>query len=192
MEILKDKYSITELSERLSVTDHTLRYYEKEFCIKIPKDSRGRRCYTSELANIMYQIKNMRDEGLEIKAIKKILLSENVIPEPPTVLLGDQSSSLAPVATKNIQVDMVKYLDTFREQLTSSISSEVLSAREYLVREINHSKLELGACVENSARKLETKMERHFQEVDKALGVWREKNKGGFLKRFLNKHGIFL
>jgi hypothetical protein len=87
---------------------------------------------------------------------------------------------------------MVKYLDTFREQLTISISSEVLSAREYLVREINHSKLELGACVENSARKLENKMDKHFQEVDKALGVWREKNKGGFLRRFLNKHGIFL
>lgn len=191
MEILKDKYSITELSERLNVTDHTLRYYEKEFSIKIPKDSRGRRCYTSELANIMYQIKNMRDEGLEIKAIKKILLSENIIQEPPPVVLDDHSTSLAPVVPKNNLVDMAQYLDTFREQLTSSISSEVLSVREYLVNEINHSKLELGACVENNVRKLESKMERHFQDVDKAIGVWREKNKGGFLRRFLNKHRKF-
>jgi len=47
------------------------------------KGQKGRRYYTPELANIMYKIKTMRDEGLEIKAIKKILQSENVITEPP-------------------------------------------------------------------------------------------------------------
>lgn len=73
MEILKDRYTITELSERLGITDHALRYYEKEFNMNIPKDSRGRRYYTPEYANVMFQIKTMRDDGLEIKAIKKYL-----------------------------------------------------------------------------------------------------------------------
>jgi len=71
VEVIKDRYSITELSGYLNVTDHTLRYYEREFNLYVPKDKRGRRYYTPELANIMYKIKTMRDEGLEIKAIKK-------------------------------------------------------------------------------------------------------------------------
>jgi DNA-binding transcriptional MerR regulator len=73
MQIIKERYSITELSEELKTTDHTLRFYEKEFGLKIPKDKRGRRFYNSPHANIMYKIKCMRDEGLEIKAIKKII-----------------------------------------------------------------------------------------------------------------------
>lgn len=76
MEILKEKYSITELSEMLQLTDHCLRFYEKELELTIPKDDRGRRYYTAEMANIMYKIKVMRSEGLEIKAIKKILQDE--------------------------------------------------------------------------------------------------------------------
>lgn len=83
MEVLKDRYSITELSKCLKVTDHALRYYEREFNMTVPKDRRGRRYYTPELANIMYKIKAMRDEGLEIKAIKKVLESENIISNPP-------------------------------------------------------------------------------------------------------------
>lgn len=187
MEILKDRYTITELSERLNVTDHTLRYYEKEFNLNIPKDTRGRRYYTPELANIMYQIKNMRNEGLEIKAIKKILQSENIIPEPPPVVVDSGSVSLVTLETGDSHRDIRKYFDEFKDELINNVSTEVNTAREYLVKEINKSKFELGACVENSMRKLETKMDKHFQDVDKAIESWRERNKRSFIKRLLYK-----
>lgn len=187
MEILKDRYTITELSERLKVTDHALRYYEKEFGICVPKDERGRRYYTPELANLMYQIKSMRDEGLEIKAIRKILQSENIISEPPSVVLDDGSVSLVAVNSHDTSREIQLFFNEFKEQLTESVSIEINSARNYLSKEINKSKLELGACVENSIRKLESKMEKHFQEVDRSIGVWREKNKKGLFKRLLDK-----
>ncbi len=181
MEILKDRYTITELSAQLKVTDHALRYYEKEFGLNVPKDDRGRRYYTPELANIMYQIKNMRTEGLEIKAIKKILQSE--ITEPPPVVLEDESVSIVPVNPADNSRDIKQFFDEFKDQLTISISTEVCSAREQITKEISKSKLELGACVENGMRRLETKLEKHFADVDKSLGKWREKNKHSFLKR---------
>lgn len=187
MEILKDRYTITELSKRLSITDHALRYYEKEFNIQVPKDERGRRYYTPELANLMYQIKNMRSEGLEIKAIKKILQSENIVTEPPPVVLDDGSMSLIPAIPSNNAMDIKQFFDEFKEQLTENISAEVNCAKEHLSKEINRTKLEIGACVENSVRKLESKMEKHFMEVDRRLGDWREKNNKFFFKRFLKK-----
>ncbi|HPP36165.1 MAG TPA: MerR family transcriptional regulator, partial [Clostridiales bacterium] len=49
MEVLKERYSITELSEMLQLSDHTLRFYEKECELEVPKDERGRRYYTTEL-----------------------------------------------------------------------------------------------------------------------------------------------
>lgn len=184
MEIQKEKYSITELSQILHVTDHALRYYEKEFKLNIPKDDRGRRFYNAEYANIMYQIKLMRDEGLEIKAIRKILQNENIIKEPDYVEEHTAAVSIVPaVTTQNVNLyGMEAFFNEFREQLASDISVEINTSREQLSREITKSKLELGACVENGMRKMEAKMDRHFEDVDKALGNWRNKNKKGLFK----------
>lgn len=187
MEILKDKYTITELSQRLGITDHALRFYEKEFSLTVPKDSRGRRFYTPDLANIMFQIKTMRDDGLEIKAIKKIL-SEDNSGNPPPVVLDDDAASLIPISTPlDTSREIKQFFNEFREQLTDSFTCELTIAREQLAREIEKSKFELGACVENSVRKLETKMERHFLEVDRSIGDWRERNRPRGLGRFFRK-----
>ncbi len=186
MEVLKDRYTITELSERLNVTDHALRYYEKELNLPVPKDERGRRYYTPELANIFYQIKTMRDEGLEIRAIRKILASENIIPEPPPVVVESDEKSL--VTVKKDAIDPKKLFDELEQQLSACISREVSSAMEQFSKELMKTKLEIGACIENSVRKMESRMEKHFAEVDRLLGDWRERRKDRKLGKFF---GIF-
>lgn len=183
MEILKDKYSITELSERLGITDHALRYYEKEFNLNIPKDSRGRRFYTPEFANIMFKIKTMRDDGLEIKAIRKILESENVISEPPPVVTNNVFNTLTPLHPDDTMLDIRNFFNEFGEQLTKNFSSEITSAKDQIKNEISKTKLELGACMDNSIRKIESKLDKHFENIDRSLGMWREKNKKSFFSR---------
>ncbi|WP_027621579.1 MerR family transcriptional regulator [Acetivibrio clariflavus] len=182
MEILKDRYTITELSERLGVTDHALRYYEKEFNLNIPKDSRGRRYYTPEYANIMFKIKTMRDDGLEIKAIKKILESENIV-DPPPVVTDNTFNTLTPVYSVETMLDIKNFFNEFGEQLTKSFSTEISSAKEQIKNEICKTKLELGACMDNSLRKIESKLDKHFENIDRSLSLWREKNKRSFFSR---------
>jgi len=187
MEILKERYSITELSEILQLSDHTLRFYEKEFNLAVPKDDRGRRYYTADLANIMYKIKLMRSEGLEIKAIKKILQEDHMF-TPPHEDTDSSSSSVIPTAGKEMEV-LQAIFGQLGKQLTKEISYELDNTREQLVREISKTKLELGACVENSVRKLESKMEKHYVEVDKAIAKWREKSTRNRMKKMFA--GIF-
>jgi DNA-binding transcriptional MerR regulator len=183
VEILKDRYTITELSERLGITDHALRYYEKEFNMSVPKDSRGRRYYTPEYANIMFQIKTMRDDGLEIKAIKKILEPESAINEPPPVVTEGVYNTLTPVNSSETILEIKNFFNEFGERLTTSFSTEVTSARDQINKELSKTKLELGACMENNIRKIEIKLDKHFENVDRSLGLWRERNKGGFFSR---------
>ena len=71
--------------------------------------------------------------------------------------------------------------------MTKSVSQELNSVRDQVFHELLKTKLELGACVENSVRKLETKMEKHFNDVDRSLTLWREKNKKGFFKRIIDR-----
>ncbi len=222
MEVMKDRYTITELSSELNVTDHTLRYYEKEFKIYVPKDERGRRFYTPELANLLFQIKNMRDEGLEIKAIKRILADQNIIPDPsdekalaviqgtaispvPDMtevkdLLEDMKSQLAQIVASEVSNEashvkeqlsgMKNFLDELKIYLSTNISIEISAARDYAAehvsKELAKTKLELGACVENNSRRLESKMDKHFQDIDNSLSTWRERNSKGVIKRIFS------
>ena len=187
MEVLKDKYSITELSQRLGITDHALRYYEKEFSLSIPKDSRGRRFYTPELANHMFKIKTMRDDGLEIKAIKKILNDEEYLQSPPPVVSDSTEVCYDTRLHTQISPELSLFFTDFKNQITESISAEVIYSREQINSELNRTKLELGACMENSMRKIESKLEKHFCDVDRAIGIWREKNTKNFFTKLLRK-----
>jgi DNA-binding transcriptional MerR regulator len=184
MEILKEKYTITELSEILQITDHALRFYEKEFGLNIPKDERGRRYYTAEMANAMYKIKVMRNEGLEIKAIKKIFQED---PHFDSIQSETDETAISVSRSSENTKELQQFFQEFGQQLTQNLSTELSSTREQLSIEINKSKLELGACVENSVRKLENKMEKHYQDVDRALGLWREKNRKNPFKKFIHK-----
>ncbi len=189
MDILRDRYSITELSEALHITDHALRFYEKEFGLDIPKDNRGRRFYKTEHANLMYQIKIMRDQGLELKAIRKILEDENIIHDPVKNLPSSNEVLPAVVTNPSNKLStseltiIMETLNSIKEQLINSVSTEIMSSREYLSKDLYKSKLELGACIENSNRKLELKLDRHFQEVDKSLTNWRERKKSSLFGR---------
>lgn len=184
MEVLKERYSITELSDILQLTDHALRFYEKEFELSVPKDERGRRYYTTDLANIMYKIKVMRSEGLEIKAIRKILQEDSVF-TAPRIIQDQNSTSL--VSSENKEYEAIQlFFNEFGKQLSKELAYEIDCAREHLSKEISKSKLELGACVENSMRRIENKMEKHYAEIDKAIGNWREKNKKRTAGKFLS------
>lgn len=185
MEVLKERYTITELSEMLQLTDHALRFYEKEFELTVPKDERGRRYYTADLANTMYKIKVMRSEGLEIKAIKKILQDESAFVMPDAAPDTAPSALTIPDSKEYEALQLI--FSEVGKQLSKELSFEIDSAREHLSREITKSKLELGACVENSMRRLESKMEKHYQEVDKALGDWRNKRGRHSVKAFFSR-----
>ncbi len=196
MDVLKERYTITELSTSLNITDHALRFYEKEFGLNIPKDNRGRRYYTTDLANVMYQIKAMRDQGLELKAIRKILEDENII-RPKDISIPIPAEQLPAVVSKRFEelssAELSMILETLngiKEQLFNNVAAEFISTREHISKEIHSSKLELGACVENSSRKLEIKMDKHFQEVDRYITSWRERKNtslAGKLKKLIGK-----
>ncbi|HEY9061208.1 MAG TPA: MerR family transcriptional regulator [Pseudobacteroides sp.] len=186
MDVLKERYSITELSQYLNVTDHTLRYYEKEFLIKVPKDDRGRRYYNTDLANVMYQIKTMRDEGLEIKAIRKILQRDNIIQEPE-VITPEVSLTVPYQINETAYAEFKSIFLTLKDEISCTVTNEFALTKEHISKELTKNKLELGACIENNMRKLETKMEKHFQDVDDCLTKWRKRNQPGLFKKLIGK-----
>lgn len=68
--------SISEVSARIGVPAHTLRYWEKQFpvAVKPATGSGGRRYYRAEVVQALGKIKELLyDRGMTISGVKKII-----------------------------------------------------------------------------------------------------------------------
>lgn len=198
----KDKLSITELSKLLNVTDHTLRYYEKEFNLQIPRDSRGRRYYNKFLYDVFLKIKQLRDEGMDIKSIREYLqnnatdenlfVTETVYEQNSPACVNPVSLSIDCIKT---DIDEIKsLLSNLANKLPDDISSEINMSAEQIINELNNHSRKLSASIETSNKlieaKLESHLEKHFNKIDESLSEWRRKSKEGTFKQFFQKIGL--
>ena len=69
----KETYLINEVAKEVHVESHVLRYWEEELDIPITRNRQGHRVYTQEDINRFVQIKNLKDQGLQLKAVKLVL-----------------------------------------------------------------------------------------------------------------------
>ena len=67
------RYSISEASRLLEVENHVLRYWEEELDLKIPRNELGHRFYREEEIQLLYCIKELKNKGFQLKAVKEVL-----------------------------------------------------------------------------------------------------------------------
>lgn len=66
-------YLISDASKLVEVESHVLRYWEEELNIPIKRNELGHRYYTQEDIEQFREIKNLKEQGLQLKAIRMIL-----------------------------------------------------------------------------------------------------------------------
>ena len=77
-------YYISEAAKKIQVENHVLRYWEEELKLPIRRNEMGHRYYTEEDINKLKEIKRLKEQGLQLKAIKTILLEgENGMQDIP-------------------------------------------------------------------------------------------------------------
>ncbi|WP_331001289.1 helix-turn-helix domain-containing protein [Lientehia hominis] len=69
-------YLISEASRRLNVEAHVLRYWEEELKLEIPRNELGHRYYTEKQLALFQRIKELKELGYQLKAIRTSLNQE--------------------------------------------------------------------------------------------------------------------
>ena len=69
----KERYLINEAATEVHVESHVLRYWEEELELPIGRNEQGHRIYTKADINRFIQIKDLKDQGLQLKAVKTLL-----------------------------------------------------------------------------------------------------------------------
>lgn len=78
-------FLISDAARQVKVEAHVLRYWEEELGLPIKRNELGHRYYTEEDVKRFQEIKDMKERGLQLKAIRMVLKngSLNVLPGTP-------------------------------------------------------------------------------------------------------------
>lgn len=66
-------YYISEASKKVEVEPHVLRYWEDELKLPIERNEMGHRCYKEKDIETLRRIKLLKEQGLQLKAIRTVL-----------------------------------------------------------------------------------------------------------------------
>ncbi|MDE7199678.1 MAG: helix-turn-helix domain-containing protein [Lachnospiraceae bacterium] len=70
-------YYISEASKKVEVEPHVLRYWEEELKLSIERNEMGHRCYTGKDIETLRRIKQLKEQGLQLKAIRAFLQGDS-------------------------------------------------------------------------------------------------------------------
>lgn len=70
---MERRYMISDASKMIEVESHVLRYWEEELDITVPRNEMGHRYYTDFYIKLFKAIKELKDQGFLLKAIKLLM-----------------------------------------------------------------------------------------------------------------------
>ncbi|NLL79200.1 MAG: MerR family transcriptional regulator [Clostridiales bacterium] len=72
-QLLTEQYLISDAARQVEVESHVLRYWEEELKLPIQRNKQGHRFYTKEDIERFRRIKQWKEQGLQLKAIRNAL-----------------------------------------------------------------------------------------------------------------------
>ena len=69
-------YMISDAAKNVKVEAHVLRYWEEELKLPVKRNEMGHRFYTEEDIKLFQRVKDLKDQGLQLKAIRNLLARE--------------------------------------------------------------------------------------------------------------------
>ena len=119
------KYSIGEFSKIVGLSEHTLRFYEKEGLIKVNRDENNVRIYSDENKLWIESLLHLKNTGMSLKNMKQFAMWGHI---------GDATMKERLALLKNHRKKVVEDL----EKLSQSL--------KHLDNKINYYENELGDC----------------------------------------------
>ena len=192
-------YLISDASKKVDVESHVLRYWEDELELAIPRNEMGHRYYTEAHIRLFQQIKELKEKGYQLKAIKTALdkiMEDGKDPVIPDELLeesvtrdlkesavvtdsGDGETGLAEVQnTAQVMIAQEK-MEQFQEIMNHIIGRALEVNNEQLSQDVSSIVNDkVVKELEYLMRVKDEKEEERFKQLDELLRSYQKDNKG--------------
>lgn len=185
----KVRYMISDAADMVHVETHVLRYWEEELDLTIPRNEMGHRYYTRDNIKEFQRIKDLKDQGYQLKAIRMILhtgkleeekpqesmmqsvaKSENIVKSPENV------TEQLPVIRQSVTVESASMLTPeermcqFRELMSDIVGQAIAQNNEELSQTIGKDVQELVLKEMNYLmREQDQAQEERYRKLDAAI-----------------------
>ena len=181
----KVRYMISDAADMVHVETHVLRYWEEELELTIPRNEMGHRYYTRENIQEFQKIKDLKEQGYQLKAIRMILHNGEL--EDPTILLNQENTSLQNslmssqakelinsvqknVTPISVQISAEDRMCQFRELMSEIVGQAIAQNNEELSQTIGKDVQELVLKEMNFLmREQDEIQEERFRKLDEAI-----------------------
>ena len=172
-------YLISDASKKVDVESHVLRYWEEELEMAIPRNEMGHRYYTDFHIRLFKQIKELKEKGYQLKAIKAALtksLDQDGEAVIPTDVLEEDVVAALKECTDQESREMEKLDD---RELTELMAKERAEQFKDLMSQM------IGQAIEENNEKLSQDISRMvndkvLKEIDYLMRVADERDEERF------------
>lgn len=199
----KQRYMISDAAAAVNVESHVLRYWEDELELVVPRNEMGHRYYTKENIEEFLKIKELKEQGYQLKVIKMILHNENPVElqtEQYDVQAGGMKmekketgmmctsgqryiSKVQPIGTNVSGYQGASKLEQFQEMMTMIVKEAIAENNQALGKEVGE---QVGDRVLKEMnylmREQDEQEEERYRKLDEAIrSMHKKKEKRGGL-----------
>lgn len=180
----KLRYMISDAANLVNVEAHVLRYWEEELELNIPRNEMGHRYYTKENIQQFLKIKELKEQGYQLKAIKMVVHS-GTNPEEAAVLTTSGTSHA--VGTQNCSASYSSAedkMEQFRALMSGIVKEALAENNQALGKEVGEN---VGDRVLKEMnylmREQDEQEEERFRKLDEAIRELHGKKLKGVKKK---------
>lgn len=192
-------YLISDASKKVDVESHVLRYWEEELDLDIPRNEMGHRYYTEFHIRLFRQVKELKEKGYQLKAIKNALDKMTEAMEDIVITDNIMEEDMA-AAWKDSNMEQGEGKETGIEKVEPGQAQELIQAEkmEQFQAIMNHI---IGQALEANKEKLsqdvgeavtgkvmkefeylmrvnDEKEEERFKQLDETIRSYQKSGKG--------------
>ena len=188
-------YLISDAAKKVDAPSHVLRYWEEELEMNIPRNEMGHRYYTDLHIRLFKQVKELKEKGYQLRAIKaalsKSLESDGEVVVPTEVLEEDVVAALKECSEK--ECEQMEKMDD--REITSLMAREKAEQfRNLMVQiigqaiEVNNERLsqDISKMVNDKVLKeldylmrvADERDEERFRQLDETIRLYQRESKG--------------
>lgn len=198
---MKNHYLISDAAKLVEVETHVLRYWEEELKLPIKRNELGHRFYTKNDVDRFCRIKELKEKGLQLKAIKSLMDSDTedkltlaVVPvSAGEHLVEKQEESTKIITEDEAKEEKAKRLQWLLQQMIAETireNNEELCAdiRQTILKEMDYQFRLQDEKDDERDKKRSVREDEHFQRLDELL---RERNPKKEKKAKRKRHSFF-
>ena len=180
------RYMISDAANIVQLEQHVLRYWEDELQLDIPRNEMGHRYYTDENIKEFLKIKELKEKGYQLKAIRMYLKNEKerdrqILTITNARELGlesdgkeKQPSEVATVEDPKIKMEQFQEIMTEivanalknnNEDLSNEVGDRILKEMNYLMREQQEQEEDRYRKLDAAIRQRGTKARKEKKKV---------------------------